>query len=400
MKKPAKAPRQKRIAVIGLPILQEFSNLTNDALAYHASRTGDWRFVLQAENTPETFRFLRHLDCDGAIVRITSIAMRRLAMKVRFPVVNISSWLEDPGVPTVRTDWHKLGRLAAEHLLEKGFRRFGCVVVPGGWYIQARFRAFAETIRQRGFKLDLFHLRTTQPGRVQPLAEDERRRFKQWVTRLQPPAALALTDDWDAPTLMDACCEIGFQIPRDLVMLSTGIHAEVLPQCRPALSGSQEDQQTQAQMAIELLEAMMDRKPANPEIIDVPPLGIIERESTATMAIEDREVAHAVEFIRAHGCEPVNVGSLMDRAGVSRSTLDRRFMQVMGHTPHEFLIQQRLQRAKELLRLDKPPSMEIIANQCGFRDFRELKRVFKRLTSTFPREWQKSARVPNRSQVR
>lgn len=387
MKSPVQAPRQKRVAVVGMPILQEFTNLTNIALAHHASRTGDWRFVLQAESTPETFRFLRNLDCDGAIVRITSTATRREATKVQFPVVNMSSWLEDPGVPTVRTDWRMLGRLAAEYLLEKGFRRFGCVVVPGGWYIQARFHTFAEAIHQRGLKLDLFQLRTKQPERVQPLAEEERRRFKQWVTRLQPPAALVLTDDWDAPTLMEACREIDFQIPRDLVILSTGIHAEVLPQCCPALSGAQEDMQTQAKMAIELLEMMMAGRPANPAIISVPPLGIIERASTATMAIEDREVAHAVEFIRAHGCEPVNVSSLMDRAGISRSTLDRRFAQVMGQTPHEYLIQQRLQRAKEILRLDKPPTMEAIARQCGFRDFRELKRVFKRLTGIFPRDW-------------
>ena len=399
MKTAAKNPRQKQIAVIGLPILQEFTNLTNIALAHHESHFCHWRFVLQAESTTKIFRILRHLDCDGAIVRITSTAMRREAMKVPFPIVNISSWLEDPGVPTVRTDWQKLGRLAAEHLLGKGYRRFGCVVVPGGWYIQARFRAFAETIRQHGLKLDLFHLRsaTTGPEWVQPLAEEERRRFKQWVTRLRPPAALALTDDWDAPTLMDACREIGFQIPRDLVMLSTGIHAEILPQCRPALTGAQEDLQTQAQMAFKMLEALMNGKPANPEIIDAPPLGIIERESTATMAIEDREVAHAVEFIRAHGCEPGNVGSIMDRAGVSRSTLDRRFAQVMGQTPHDFLIQQRLQRAKELLCLNKPPSMETVARQCGFRDFRELKRVFKRLTKIFPKDWKKAAGVQNRS---
>ena len=391
MNSPAQTSRQKRVAVIGLPILQEFTNLTNVALAHHATSIGNWRFVLQAESIPESFRFLRHLDCDGAIVRITSPAMRREATKVPFPLVNVSSWLEDPGVPTVRTNWPQLGRLAAEHLLEKGFRRFGCVVVPGGWYVQARFRGFAETLRQRGLKADLFHLRSRQPELDEPLAEEERRRFKRWVTKLQPPAALAFTDDWDAPSLMEACREIGFQIPRDLVVLSTGIHAEVLPRCRPALTGAQEDLQTQAKMAIDLLESTMAGKPASPAIINVPPLGVIERASTATMAIEDREVAHAVEFIRAHGCEPVNVGSIMDRAGVSRSTLDRRFAQVMRQTPHEFLIQQRIQRGQELLCLAEPPSMEAIAKQCGFRDFRELKRVFKRVTGIFPKDWQKPA---------
>jgi len=386
-----KEPRPKRVAVIGLPILQEVSNFINVALARHADWVGHWRFVLSAENTPEVFRMLRHLKCDGAIVRITSPAMRREAVKIPFPIVNISSWLEDPGVPTVRTDWHKLGQLAAEHLLEKGFRCFGCVVVSGGWYVQARFRGLIETIRQRGLKVDLFHLRTTQPEQAQSVTEDERRRFKQWVTRLKPPAALVLTDDWDAPSLMEACREIGFKIPRDLVVLSTGIHSEVLPHCCPPLTGAQEDLQTQARLAIDLLETLMaGQLTSAAAIINVPPLGVIERASTATMAIADREVAHAVEFIRAHGCEPVNVGSLMDRAGISRSAMDRRFTQVMGQTPHDFLVQQRLGRAQELLLLEKPPSLEAIAKHCGFRDFRELKRVFKRITGVFPKDWRTS----------
>ena len=70
----------------------------------------------------ETFRFLRHCKCDAAIVRITNPAMRREALKIPFPLINVSSWLEDPGVPTVRHDYRAIGRLVAEHLLEKGFR--------------------------------------------------------------------------------------------------------------------------------------------------------------------------------------------------------------------------------------------------------------------------------------
>jgi LacI family transcriptional regulator len=384
-------PRPKRIALIGLPILQEVGNLTNVGLAHHADRIGNWRFIFNAESTSAAFRFLRTLDCDGAIVRITSKAMRREAMKFPFPVVNISSWLEDPGVPTVRGDWRTLGRMAAEHLLEKGFRRFGCVIMPGGWYIQQRFSAFAETVRQHSLDVDLFHLRTTQPDLPQPLAESERTRFKEWVRRLQPPAALALTDDWDAPMLMDECREVGLEIPRDLVVISTGIHSEIQPLCRPTLTGAQEDLQRQAQMAIDLLEAMMAGKKIGRELINVPPLGVIERGSTATMAITDREVAHAVEFIRAHGNEPVNVGSIIERAGVSRGTLERRFKQSMGQTPHEYLVQQRVRRAQEFLLAAPDASLEAIAKQCGFRDRPELNRVFRRVMRLSPSAWRESA---------
>src|ERR1039457_2841447 len=141
--------KRRRIAVVGLPMLQSVNNLGSVAIANYAERRGNWRFIFGAEATVEAFQFLRTVDCDGAIVRILSPAMQREAMKVRVPLINVSSWLENPGVPTVRHDYRTCGRLAAEHLLEKGFRRFGCVIVPGGC-IPKRSRTFLETIRARG----------------------------------------------------------------------------------------------------------------------------------------------------------------------------------------------------------------------------------------------------------
>ena len=155
--------KQKRIALIGLQILQSVNNLVNAAVARHAEENGRWRFVFSAEPSVESFRFLRTLDCDGAIVRIVSTAMLREAKKIRFPLVNVSSWLEHPGVPTVRHNFEAIGRIAAEHLLEKGYRRFGCVIEQGGWFIQQRYRAFVETIGAHGYKPEVFTARSSQP---------------------------------------------------------------------------------------------------------------------------------------------------------------------------------------------------------------------------------------------
>jgi LacI family transcriptional regulator len=166
-------------------------------------------------------------------------------------------------VPSVRHDYCALGRLAAEHLLEKGFQRFGCVIVPGGNFIQDRFRAFSETLRERGLKPQLFHLRTHQPVVPQLITPEERRRFSDWGRNLQAPAAVALMDDWDAPALMAACREAGHEIPRDLVMVSTGCHSEVLPLCPVPLSAAPENQELLGRLAVACLDDLMSGKRLN-----------------------------------------------------------------------------------------------------------------------------------------
>ena len=114
-------------------------------------------------------------------------------------------------------------------------------------------------------------------------------------------------------------------------------------------------------MTIDTLTALMAGKSAAKPIIEVPPLGIVERESTATMAIDDREVAHAVEFIRAHAGEGINVSDVIARARISRVTLERHFREVIGETMHDYIIHQKVRRVQELL-LEMPPrSLQSIA---------------------------------------
>lgn len=380
--------KMRRIAVVGLPMMQSVRNLGNVAIASYAERRGNWRFVLSAEATVEAFRFLRTVDCDGAIVRILSPAMKREALKVRVPLINVSSWLEHPGVPTIRHDYQGCGRMAAEYLLGKGFRRFGCVIVPGGC-IPKRCQMFLDTIQKRGLKASLFHLRHPKPFLRQPISAVERKRFAAWVRGLRPPAALVLMDDWDAPALMRACREAGLEIPRDLVVISIGIHSETLALCPVPLTAVQEDHETQMKLVVENLEQMMSsRRPAE-RIIEVPPLGVVERASTATLAIEDRVVARALEFIRAHRGEPINIATVADKVGISRATLDRRFHEAIGQTPHDYLIQQRIRLAQELLQANPAPSLKKISRACGFTNRRRLNLVFRQVTGVLPSQWRR-----------
>ena len=136
--------------MLGTRILEAHS-VFNASLMKYAEERANWQLVFCAEASVKTFRFLRKLDCDGAIVRIVSPELRKEALRIGYPLVNISSWLEDPGVPSVRCDEAALGSISAQHLLEKGFRRIGVVRFShGGWFVDARIAAFLETIRGAG----------------------------------------------------------------------------------------------------------------------------------------------------------------------------------------------------------------------------------------------------------
>ena len=289
-------------------------------------------------------------------------------------------------MPTVRPDYKNCGRLVADYLLEKGFRRFGCVIVPGGC-IPRRCKMFLETIQERGFNASLFKLSNPKPFLRQPISPQERKRFIEWIRCLQPPAALVLMDDWDAPALMNACRGAGQEIPRDLVVISIGIHSETLASCPVPLSAVQEDHETQMQLVVENLEQLMSGRRLAENLIEVPPLGVFERASTATLAITDRVVARALEFIRAHRGEPINVVTIVDKVGISRATLDRRFRDEIGQTPHDYLIQQRIRLAQEMLLAKPAPTLNKISIACGFTNRRRLNMVFKQVTGLLPAPW-------------
>jgi LacI family transcriptional regulator len=189
---------------------------------------------------------------------------------------------------------------------------------------------------------------------------------------------------------MRACQAAGWEIPRDLVVLSIGIHSETLAQCPVPLTAVQEDHETQMKTVVECLEQMMSGAGMAEPLIEVPPLGVIERASTATTAMENRAVARAVEFIRAHLGEPINIATVAEATGISRATLDRQFQEETGRTPHDYLVEQRIGRAREMLLATPAASLNQISQACGFTNRRRLNLVFKQVTGKLPAQWRRS----------
>lgn len=112
--------------------------------------------------------------------------------------------------------------------------------------------------------------------------------------------------------------------------------------------------------------------------LTTPPKAMLSR------AQEDR----AREILSSHIDGDMTIADVAHACGLTRSHFTRAFRNTTGQTPHQWLIWQRVQRARELLTRSKLSLAEVAA-VCGFADQSHLTRVFARLTGTPPGKWRR-----------
>jgi AraC-like DNA-binding protein len=96
-------------------------------------------------------------------------------------------------------------------------------------------------------------------------------------------------------------------------------------------------------------------------------------------------------FIDRHFARPLTVERLAARSGLSTFHFIRAFRTAVGVTPHQYLRQRRLDRAKELLVTTPLPVTEI-CDQIGFQSLGSFSSLFRRMTGETPAEYRAKRR--------
>lgn len=101
------------------------------------------------------------------------------------------------------------------------------------------------------------------------------------------------------------------------------------------------------------------------------------------------QVKQVFELVGDRLSKNISVLEMANYVGFSPSHFVRQFKQSVGLTPHKYVIQQRVEKAKRLL---KKPDLSIarLALDCGFSNQSHLSREFKKYTGTTPKQYRKS----------
>lgn len=115
-------------------------------------------------------------------------------------------------------------------------------------------------------------------------------------------------------------------------------------------------------------------------------LGYVERiqsEKASTRQELFRRLLNARNFMDGFYQEKISIADIADRAALSEYHLHRTFRQCFGITPHQYIIQKRLENAQFMLRKDQH-SVGEIAVLNGFSDIHAFSKAFKKCFGISP----------------
>ena len=322
---------------------------------------------------------------DGIIVRGQDSRTARPAMKTPAAVVDLGEdCLEN--LPRVESDNLAIARLAAEHLIDRGFQEFGYVGSEGTVWSARRQASFLETIHHKGGACSIYQ----GPAQRRPPGPWERSQddLAEWLRALPKPAGVMAANDAIGLRVLEACRRGELAVPEEVAVVGVDNDEVLCDLAEPPLSSVAQDLHRIGYEAAALLDRLMagEKPPEHPACF--PPLGVVTRQSTDLVAIADPKIAAAVRYIREHACDGIGIEDVARRASLSRRALERRFVKHLGRPPHSEIFRVRLDRVKVLL-IETELPLKVIAAKAGFQHVSSMCTSFKKKTGRSPGQYRK-----------
>lgn len=361
-------------------------------VARYARLHGPWALHVQPADFHQELPNMEDWGGTGIIARIPNQRVAQAILDADVPTIAVGLTDEqlDPDnplskLPEVSSDADQVARLAAEHLIDRQFKYFAYVGMEGRAWSRRRAEAFSAELGVAGHNVHIYE----QPKRVREGNwEKELDILAKWLTTLTTPVGLFACNDDRGRQVLEACQYGGLKVPGDVAVLGVDNDAVFCELADPPLSSIALNAVTAGFRAAELLDGMMSGRLGKPykKKILVEALHVVSRQSTDLVAIEDPEVAAAVQYIRRKQGFSITVDDVAREVAMSRRFLERRFRKAIGRTLLEEIQLARLERAKRLL-LETGHPISLVGKMVGFRSAAYFIKFFQDRVGTTPRRF-------------
>jgi LacI family transcriptional regulator len=280
--------------------------------------------------------------------------------------------------------------MAAEHLLDRGFRQFAyCGFYNISWSDE-RGESFAKRIAEAGFKTNFYK---PQKSKNKRLWENEQPYMVDWIKLLPKPLGLMACNDERGHNVIESCKIAGLDVPSEIAIIGVDNDELVCDLSDPPMTSISLNNEKAGYEATELLHKLMRDQKIGHQEITVQPKYVVTRQSTDILAIEDRDVAKAVQFIQQHIQDNLQVSDVVDAVALSRRSLERKFRSVLGHSVHDEIKNLHINLFSTML-IETHLSISQIATSLGLSSFKNISRYFRQRKGLSPLAYRKKYQIP------
>lgn len=384
---------RRKVAIVLSTDMACFREVLRGIYSY-AFRAGNWHIDL-ASTTDDYIAFLKTTRPDGLLLgSVTSHSERVEALDIvqhAVSAIGQHSPTDVRRIPEVESDDEAVGALAALYFAEKGYTNFAFLGAEAGWSA-ARWRGFEGAVKQVGGHLDFKMVDGGPPplgrGWVRTHYDDD---VVQWIRMLPKPVAILACNDIRGRELCELCTEVGLKVPDEIAILGVDNDDLECELSHPPLSSVAIPWRQAGHQAAALLDDLLREKPVQPIRYYVAPTGVVERQSTNTLAIVDKEVAAALQYIRDHAHQPIEVNDVVKEVATARRSLEKRFHAILGRSPLAEIRRVRIEHAKKLLQTTDMNINEI-AEATGFASSAWFSKTFHSMTRESPLNFRRRIR--------
>lgn len=339
-------------------------------------------------------------NCWGVISFIGRESHRDNLAKLPYPVINLSNAMGPlRQFGNLLSDDFALGRLAARHLIERGRRVLFGLGLADKVFSHDRLEGFIAEAKKEGVEVFLQDQPDMEAEMEDPAWSPRKeslaaaKQLNSFMANLPPEVGLFGVNDHLAQLMM-ICLHHSF--PERLHTSAVlGVDNDFLYHRLPGESLSLSSMRTAfRKIGAAALSWFVDHPEGDKEEVGkllkrFPPEGVNARASTSGAPCDHPIIARGLRWAweQLRWGNPPTVRALAEELRMSTRTLERLCQKQIGQTARDYLLELRLDRAKQLLREEPTMSLAQVGEVCGFSKPTHFSFAFRQANGQSPRDY-------------
>ncbi|MGB0416575.1 MAG: substrate-binding domain-containing protein [Coraliomargarita sp.] len=324
---------------------------------------------------------------DGCIALLQCTETLEYFRSHAIPLVDLGLGDHTLPVPRVVTDNQEIGRLAAEHFRDQGYRELFTLHPDGIKMYEERLQAITHYMEADGGKVTILRSSRMQNSVIDELREIAAKRNR----KLQELSiGFFAFQDTMAAEMISLALQNELRVPENVAVLGIDNDDLINSGLTIELSSVDSDQEGLGIEAATILKNLLSNPSLyhSQHLVRHAPKGVIIRQSTDCYAVENPLVANALHWIKNHFYTGIQATDVAHAMGVSQQGLQKAFSNGYTKSPGQEIRHQRTMAVAHLLRSSNA-TLDEIAKNCGYYSVNSLINGFRAEYHTTPGKYRK-----------